>query len=73
MFFIGSVETVIASPSLLVDDGASPVKSLMSSSEDTKEDVISFLNAAHSSGQEGAPCRVRAEHSFLIIYFTYYH
>ncbi|XP_060792692.1 protein spire homolog 2 [Neoarius graeffei] len=50
-------ETVITSPSLLVDDGASPAKSLMSFSEDSKEDSFSFLDAAHSSGQEGAPCR----------------
>ncbi|KAF4077874.1 hypothetical protein AMELA_G00192900 [Ameiurus melas] len=51
-------ETVTGSLSLSVDDGMSPVKSLTSVYEDTNKDV-SFLNAVHSSSQEGAPCRER--------------
>ncbi|XP_053096724.1 protein spire homolog 1 isoform X2 [Pangasianodon hypophthalmus] len=46
-------ETVSGSLSL----STSPVKSLTSVYEDTNEDMSFFLNAAHSSSQEGAPCR----------------
>ncbi|XP_017342461.2 protein spire homolog 2 isoform X2 [Ictalurus punctatus] len=45
------------SPSLSVDDGTSPVRSLTSVYEDTNKDASFLLNAVHSSSQEGAPCR----------------
>ncbi|KAG7323803.1 hypothetical protein KOW79_013505 [Hemibagrus wyckioides] len=49
-------ETEFRSPSLLVDDGTSPEKSLTLVCADPHGDA-SFLNAVHRSGQEEAPCR----------------